>query len=269
MASTPQENLPLFYRDLMPLDSREHVAWRCRQVDSVEWAAGHHAIPLTSEEFSRAQHSFPIVFSPGANPTPLALMGLNDGVNAFIDANGKPIGEFYLPAYIRRYPYLSAKLTEDAEELTLCFDPQSGLIGNFDDGEALFDESGKPATAARSALEFCEGFEKARLRTQTMMQTLTEYDLLKDGEVVLSSKDDAANPYVYRGFRIVDEEKLRKLDGDRLSALSESGLLPLLYAHLFSLDMMRVVFARQTDQGTLPPPDKGGMENGKANGRAN
>jgi len=33
-------------------------------------------------------------------------------------------------------------------------------------------------------------------------------------------------------------------------------MLPLLYAHLSSLDLMRVIFARQEQQGTMPAPDQ-------------
>ena len=51
MASAPQSNLPLFYNDLMPLNSRDHGKWRSRTTDKAKWLAGQHAIPLTVEEF--------------------------------------------------------------------------------------------------------------------------------------------------------------------------------------------------------------------------
>ena len=34
-------------------------------------------------------------------------------------------------------------------------------------------------------------------------------------------------------------------------------MLPLIYAHLFSLDLMRVIFARQTEQGKGPAAGSG------------
>ena len=37
-----------------------------------------------------------------------------------------------------------------------------------------------------------------------------------------------------------------------LKQWSDIGLLPLIYAHLFSLDLMRVIFAKQTMQGKGP-----------------
>jgi hypothetical protein len=59
-------------------------------------------------------------------------------------------------------------------------------------------------------------------------------------------------PFIYRGFRMVDEEKLREMRGDELRKMNQSGLLPLIYAHLFSLSQIREVFARQIQQGKGP-----------------
>ncbi|MEO7247240.1 MAG: SapC family protein, partial [Novosphingobium sp.] len=77
MASAPQANLPLFYQDLMPLNSRDHSKWKSRQTDKATWLAGQHAVPLTAEEFPDAARNYPIIFSSGENSVPLALMGLN------------------------------------------------------------------------------------------------------------------------------------------------------------------------------------------------
>ena len=111
MASAPQPTLPLFYNDLMPLNSRDHGTWRARQLSDASFLKNSHAIPLTVEEFVEAQRDYPIVFSSGDDPLPLALMGLNEGVNTFVDDNGKITEAVYLPAYIRRYPYMLARLS--------------------------------------------------------------------------------------------------------------------------------------------------------------
>ena len=67
-------------------------------------------------------------------------MGLNEGVNVFLDEDGRPRDPIvYIPAYIRRYPFLLAKLRPDSDELSLCFDPTADAVGDFEEGEALFD----------------------------------------------------------------------------------------------------------------------------------
>ena len=65
---------------------------------------------------------------------------------------------------------------------------------------------------------------------------------------------EATPPFVYRGFQMVNEEKLRDLRGDQLRKMSQSGMLPLIHAHLFSLSIMREIFARQQTQGKAPAP---------------
>lgn len=245
MASQP---MPLFYNGLEPLSSELHANYRVRRQDRAPFLAHQHAVPVTVDEFALAQRHMPIVFTVGDDAVPIALMGLNEGVNVFIDGDGKPREpEFYVPAYVRRYPYMLAKLRPDAQELSLCFDPTSDAVGPFEEGDPLF-EDGQPAQATREILQFNETFEQAGQRTGQFMKELRDLDLLMDGEVTIQP-DGAAQPFVYRGFRMVDENKLNELRGDQLRKVVKSGLLPLLYAHLFSLSLMRDIFAKQVRLG--------------------
>src|SRR3954471_16969087 len=156
MASQPPANaLPLFYNDLEPLSSSVHPNYRSRSSDTAPLLVGAHAIPITVDEFISVGRFCPVIFSVGETSVPLALMGLNEGVNVFVDDNGKLLGETYVPAYVRRYPFMLARLAPDAQELSLCFDPTSGLVGEYEDGEALFDGD-KPTEATNNILKFCE-----------------------------------------------------------------------------------------------------------------
>lgn len=261
MASAPKASLPVLYKELIPLNSNDHGDWNARTVDKAPWVGGQHAIPLTVEEFPAAQRNFPIVFSSGDNSVPLALMGLNEGVNVFFDDDGSIRDEVapYIPAYVRRYPFLLAKLDQNSENLSLCFDPSSDLVGKFDEGQALFDGA-EPSEHTKGLLQFCEKFEEAGSRTQLFMKELEDHELLMDGEIAINRADNPDQPFIYRGFRMVNQDKLRELRGDQLRKWNENGLLPLIFAHLFSLDLMRNVFARQVEQGKGPQ--------GAANGAA-
>lgn len=236
MASAPANNLPLFYKDLQPLSSVDHADFRARGLDRADFLIDQHAVPLTSDEFASASRFYPIVFSAGDNPVPLALMGLNEGVNTFVDTDGKLKNPVYVPAYIRRYPFLLARLRPDSDELSLCFDPSADAIGQFDEGDALF-EDGKPSDATNAILQFCQQFEEAGQRTGLFVEELKKADLLMDGEVAIQP-EGSDKPFVYRGFQMVDEAKLRDLRGDVLRKMMQNGMLPLIFAHLFSLQLM-------------------------------
>ena len=249
--AAPNQNLPLFYNAVEPVNVTQHGKMKVRKLLKMGHVAKTHAIPVTVDEFTLAQRHYPIVFSVGGTPVPIALMGLNEGVNVFLDESGRPVdNNVYIPAYLRRYPFLLARLRPDTDELSLCFDPTSGAIGDFEEGEPLFDGD-QPSAATKAILEFCEQFEAAGLRTSAFIDDLVKSDLLMDGEVAIQP-EGFEQPFVYRGFRMVDEEKLRNLRGDELRKMNQNGMLPLLFAHLFSLAQMRDVFARQMQQGKAP-----------------
>src|SRR5690349_23784118 len=249
--AAPNQSLPLFYNAIEPLNAGQHGKMKVRPMEKSGDIAKTHAIPVTVDEFGLAQRHYPIVFSIGDNPVPIALMGLNEGVNVFLDADGRSIDPtVYIPAFIRRYPFLLARLTPDSDELSLCFDPTSGAIGDFEDGQPLFDGD-QPSEATKAILEFCEQFETAGQRTTAFIEELKASNLLMDGEVAIQATG-SDQPYIYRGFQMVDEEKLKEIPGDQLRKMNESGLLALLYAHLFSLSQIRDVFARQVQQGKGP-----------------
>ena len=56
---------------------------------------------------------------------------------------------------------------------------------------------------------------------------------------------------------MINQEKLQEIKGDVLRTWNKNGLLPLIYAHLFSLDLMRVLFGKQVDQGKGPTAASG------------
>jgi hypothetical protein len=255
MATAPQQQpLPMFYQSLEPLSSQTHADFRIRGTDRLPFLGTTHAIPITAEEFPLVQRNMPIVFSAGDDAVPLALMGLNEGVNVFFDEEGKLIEQnFYVPAYIRRYPYLLARLRPDTDELSLCFDPTSDTVGAFDEGELLFVD-GQPSETTKAILQFNEQFEQAGHRTGMFVNDLKEMELLMEGEVSIQP-DGSDQPFVYRGFQMVNEEKLNELRGDQLRKIVQNGMLPLIYAHLFSLALMRDIFGRQMQQGKMPAPN--------------
>ncbi|HSG33684.1 MAG TPA: SapC family protein [Sphingomonadaceae bacterium] len=253
MASEPTTKLPMFYNDLMPLNLRDHKGWKSRKADRASWLENQHAVPLTVEEFPLAMRHFPIVFSSGENPVPLALFGLNEGINVFMDSDGKITEEIYLPAYVRRYPFLLARLDPKSDNMSLCFDPSSGLLGEFKEGDEMFVDD-KPSDFTQGVMKFCENFEQAGQRTQFFVDELKKNELLMEGEVAIqrTGAEEGAPPFVYRGFKMVNQEKFKEVPGDKLVEWNKSGFLTLVQAHFLSLDLLRVIFAKQTAQGKGP-----------------
>ncbi|MGI4877012.1 MAG: SapC family protein [Janthinobacterium lividum] len=234
--------LPLFYRSLVPLSSQVHAGYGLQPREGIGFASVTHAVPLTVDEFAVAQRSFPIVFGLGDTPSPLVLLGLTEGQNLYVDAAGRWQAGEYLPAFVRRYPFMLARLSPESTDLSLCFDDSADIVvaGAAD---RLFDGD-EPTETTRNILQFCQSFEQAIGRTRNFMIELERLDLLIDGEVSIQTPD-MAEPVVYRGFRMVAEEKLQSIRGDQARKMVQSGVMGLIYAHLFSLSLIPGLFDRQ------------------------
>ena len=74
-----------------------------------------------------------------------------------------------------------------------------------------------------------------------------------DGEVAIQP-EGVEQPFVYRGFRMVDEEKLRNLRGDELRKMNQNGMLPLIY---------RPSLLAQPDARRVRPADAAGQGAGR------
>jgi hypothetical protein len=249
-SAAPNPGLPIMYRDLQPLSSVQHGDFRLRTIERTDVLNNVHALPLTVDEFIMAQRSYPIVFSAGDEAVPLALFGLNEGVNLFLTEDGQFIPSAYVPAYARRYPFMLAQLRPESQELSLCFDPSGESVGSFEEGEPLF-EGEQPTQTTRDILAFCEQFEMAVQRTSAFVKELSDTKLLIEGELTIQP-EGAEQPFVYRGFRMVSEEAVNELRGDVARKLVKSGAMALIYAHLFSLGLTRDLFGRQMELGLVP-----------------
>lgn len=237
---TPQDpRLPLFYRSLAPISREEHHSHRLAERVLHPFAAHSNAVPLTVDEFAIAQRHYPIVFAPlEQGGAPLALLGLEETENLFCTESGDWRADVYIPAYVRRYPFLLARITPSAEQLSLCFDVESGFITPSDQGN-LF-EGDQPSAVTKNVLNFCEQFELAVQRTRAFMDDISGLNILTEAEATLKEGEQSV---VFRGFRMVEEKRVQDLRGDQARKLLRSGALSLIYAHLFSLHTLSALYA--------------------------
>ncbi|MFE8585962.1 SapC family protein [Sphingomonas sp. NCPPB 2930] len=238
---TPTDMLPQFYRAVTPLMSQLHhkLVFQDRERADYRYAANSPAIVLTTDEFIPAQADYPIVFSSGDTPMPVVLTGMPGGLNCHVDGEGQWEAERYVPAYVRRYPFLLAKLDDKATDLTLCFDSESDRFVEEEAGNLFADD--EPTDRAREILSFCEQFEGAVRRTESFVNELRDLDLLVEAEASMPGED--GTPRILRGFQMVSEDKLKALRGDQYRKLVQSGALALIFAHLFSLRRIGALFA--------------------------
>jgi len=225
--------LPFLYTSLAPITAQHHKDLRIKSERQFDVAAKANAIPITCDEFAQVVRHYPIVFTTGAKPMPMALVGLRKGVNDQIDAQGKWTTGAYVPAYLRRYPFLLVKEREDAPRQILCADMSSTLFTQSPEGStALLNDDGTQSEHLSGILDFATRYETSAQRTRQVMAEVAELDLLQTTTVNLSKQDKTAR---IEGFQVISEEKLRDLDDATLAGLARRGLLALFAAHHMSM----------------------------------
>jgi len=231
MTSAP---LPRFYRFVTPLIRRlhRHLAYDAPETPDYSFAARAETIDLTIDEFPSAIVHYPIVFGGGDALRPMILTGQpGRQVNQFVDAETGVWREgAYIPAYVRRYPFLLARLDPEVDEMSLCFDGACPWLRDRDEGN-LFADDDSPSETTQQIMEFCQRYEAAVRRTRNFMDELLELDLLVD----LVRVDPTGKTLSIPGFQMIDEERLHQLRAEPLRKLMASGAQAAIFAHLFSL----------------------------------
>ncbi|MFP4097461.1 MAG: SapC family protein [Alphaproteobacteria bacterium] len=225
-----QPPLPLFYQTPMPLDAKRHADLSLKKNFGFGFARNVNAVPVNMIEMPQICHYYPIAFSPDETGTPVAILGLRDNENLFIDEKGQWLDNVYIPAYVRRYPFIFSEIP-DSDQLTLCVDNQSDTIVKSDE-QPFFDAEGAPTQLSKDALEFCKSYHAAAQQTMGFSTELAKSGILVEREAQINV--DGNRRISFSGFRIIDEEKLNALDDSTFLEWRAKGWLPILYAHMFS-----------------------------------
>ncbi len=231
----------LLYKKIDVLNREAHKHLRLRQATDCRFAADIHFTPLTGAEFFLAARHYPILFvGEGDNLAPIALLGLQPGQNTFVGADGQWEKNAYIPAFVRRYPFVPAP-QQGAEGFTICFDSECDGW-NDSEGLALFDADGKNTKFLDDTISFLGNFTAEAERTNAYVAKLKELDLFADRSLQLRSA--GGENFTLRDFKTIDEEKFAKLDDAQVLELYKAGFLGWIYAHLMSLGNANQLFDR-------------------------
>ena len=222
--------LPLFYTKPTPLDAKAHANLGLLPDFGLNFTAGVNSVPINMIEMPQICHYYPIAFSSAENAQPVAILGLRNNENLFLNHEDAWEPRTYIPAYIRRYPFIFSK-TLGGDQLTLCIDLDDSVVGDNCE-QTLFDEDGKPSAIAQNALEFCKSYHAAAMQTNEFSKALRQSGLLVDRHAEIETK--TGKKISFSGFRIIDEQRLAELDDEIFISWRKKGWLPFVYAQLFS-----------------------------------
>lgn len=234
-----EEKMDLLYSKPVVLNSEIHRNIKIAPVKNYKFAKHMNSCIVTGFEFFEAAKYYPIVFAKSQNDEvmPVVILGVTD--NVFVDEDGKWKEGYYIPAFIRRYPYILTKVEdEEGEKLLVTID--SAYEGfDAEEGDRLFDDEGKNTPALDRAIEFLKAYNAQFEVTRQFVKRLEELDLFTTVNANIRLAD--GKTYLMRDLMVVDEGKMLKLSDEDLLSLvrmngNQRGYIAWIYAHIFSIN---------------------------------
>lgn len=230
-AASEARNLPLFFQKPVPLDMKRHAKAGLLPVQDISFAATTNSILVNAVEFFEAARQYPIVFTQNDATLPAVVVGLEQQ-NYFVNKKGQWKEGSYLPAYVRKYPFVFMDAPE-RNEFLLCVDeaaPQFKENGGKD-AIPLYKDS-TPSDLTRNALEFCTAYHNHHQLTRRFCEDLKAADLLTP--MRSDAKLASGREIHLGGFQSIDEKKLASLPDATVLDFFKKGWLPLIYAAVMS-----------------------------------
>ena len=220
----------LIYERAVPVNPRQHKNVSIRSGADYGFARNVNSVPLMAVEFEPACVEYAIVFAgDGAAVMPMALLGIRDNENLYVDENGV-WNTRYIPAFIRRYPFVFS--SADGTQFTLCIDEEYPGVNRKGLGERLFDAEGERTQYLQNVLNFLQAYQAQFEATRAFTQRLVDLDLLEAMQAQFTLR--SGQRITLGGFMTVSRARLKALPGEALARLAASGDLDLIYAHLHS-----------------------------------
>lgn len=244
--AAPAPLKPLFYQSPEVLEATRHAGFGLKPHASFGFAGHANAIPLNMAEFAQAGVWYPIVFSGREALAPVAVVGVRGGQNLFVDAGGQWTAPAYVPAYVRRYPFILTRPDMAKDQVLLCVDRASDRV--VEGGANLFFTDGKPSETTNSALEYCLNFQRQAMATEQVTALLQEHDLLveRQGTLELPGGQERLR---LTDFKVVDEDRLNKLSDAAIMDLRKKGGLAAAYCQMMSMNNWQALAHLAAERG--------------------
>jgi hypothetical protein len=220
------------YENAVPLSRSRHAAW---YLDRSEFGfcRGLNAMPLLTTEFAVAALDYTVIFREERDSImPAAVLGIRPGENLYVNKSGAWDAR-YIPASVRRYPFIFATPDETRSTLTLCIDETCTALNQSGRGERLFEDDQEPSKFVKQTLEFLQRYQAEFARTRAFCAKIKELNLTQPMQAQL--KLETGDSIALAGFSVIDRARVKTLSSSTIKGLLDSDELELIFDHLVSL----------------------------------
>ncbi|MEL7450922.1 MAG: SapC family protein, partial [Pseudomonadota bacterium] len=149
----------------------------------------------------------------------------------FVDDNGGWDALCHVPAYLRCHPFAFARRSDD--QYAVVIDRAAASVS--DSPQYPFFTDRKLTDEVQSMVDFCAAYDRDRLRTLKICETIKSLGLLAPQRAT-QTPPGSDEEQVIANYVAVEPPKLDELDKDTLAQIHKDGTLATIFAHLYSLD---------------------------------
>lgn len=238
----------LFYERATPVTAKAHRDVSVRAGAGYGFAHKVNSVPLTAIEFAAAAAHYPIVFAGNEDRVmPAVILGAKSSENYFVDGEGKWQAGAYIPAFVRRYPFVFST-DRDNKNFILNIDESYEGVNRDGRGERLFDSDGNQTVYLQNILRFLQEYQGQFRRTEAYCKRLKDLGLLQPMQAQFNLADGERRSL--SGFMAVNREKLKGLKDEDLKAMFDTDELECTYLHLFSMRHFQTMLSHFTAAAT-------------------
>lgn len=223
----------LFYENAAVVTAKAHGDLSVKSGGQFSFAQNVNSVPLTAIEFASAAAHYPVVFAGTDDKVmPAVILGVSDNENMFLEEDGSWRSGTYVPAFVRRYPFVFST-DKDNQNFILNIDESFEGCNRDGRGERLFDSDGNQTVYLQNILRFLQEYQGQFRRTEAYCARLMELNLLKPMQAQFNLP--GGDRRSLSGFMAVDREALKGVPDDELRRMFDTDELECTYLHLFSM----------------------------------
>lgn len=228
------------FKSIKILDKKIHKDIKVSPIKDFKPAAGMHFVHISRDEAMEACKHYPLFFAKDDKTQSvalIALLGIKEKQNVFVDSEGKWEEGRFIPLAIRSYPFFITKMED---RYPIVFDEAYEGI-NQEDGQKVFGDDGELNEYGKKILEFIEKAFFSIENTAPVLKQIDDLDLFKE---VGANLEKNGEKYNIRGIWQIDPKKVDTLPDDKIIALAKTGALALIHVHLLALTNIQNVLAK-------------------------
>lgn len=218
-----------------------------------EYGEAIHLVPVVANELRNLVLEYPVCITKDPNNGQFslcALLGFEPGENLYLQDENWDAQ--YIPMHMRRQPFMvgyrnpQAGPGEDKGALITLDLSSNRVRQEGGEGERLFDDEGNNTPFMQQVNDLLGQLMAGMESTTAFLKTLADNDLIEPAHINVQFATGEQKRY--EGLYTVNEEKLQKLDADKLVCMHQHGYLQAAYWLGASMGQVRQLIQRKNQR---------------------